>query len=76
SVGTIVDVTNVSSGQTTRYTILGAWDGEPDKNILSYKTPFGAALLGKKAGDTVTVKTGASEEDYKIVSIARYADTL
>ena len=74
SVGTVVDVQNVTTSQTTRYTILGAWDGNPDKNILSYKTPFGAALLGKKAGDVVTVKTGASEEDYKVISIARYAD--
>lgn len=74
SVGSIVDVQNVSTSQTTRYTILGAWDGNPDKNILSYKTPFGAALLGKKAGDVVTVKTGASEEDYKVVTIARYVD--
>ncbi len=74
SVGTVVDVQNVTTSQTTRYTILGAWDGNPDKNILSYKTPFGAALLGKKAGDVVTVKTGASEEDYKVVTIARYVD--
>lgn len=74
SVGTVVDVQNVTTSQTTRYTILGAWDGNPDKNILSYKTPFGAALLGKKAGDVVTVKTGASEEDYKVIAIARYAD--
>lgn len=76
SVGSIVEVKNVTSGQTSRYTLLGAWDGDPDKNILSYKTPFGAALLGQKPGATVTVKTGASEEDYKIVSLARYADTI
>jgi transcription elongation factor GreA len=76
SVGSIVEVKNTTSGQTTRYTLLGAWDGEPDKNILSYKTPFGAALLGKKTKDVVTVKTGASEEDYQIISIARYADTV
>jgi transcription elongation factor GreA len=76
SVGSLVEVENTSTHQVTRYTILGAWDGNPDKNILSYKTPFGAALLGKKSGDIVTVKTGASEEDYRIVSIARYADTV
>jgi transcription elongation factor GreA len=76
SVGTIVEVKNITTGQTVRYSLLGAWDSDPDKNILSYKTPFGAALLGKKTGDTVTVKTGASEDDYTIISIARYADTV
>ena len=74
SVGTIVEVKATANGKVTRYTVLGAWDGDPDNNVISYKTPFGAALLGKKTGDTVKVKTGTSEDDYAIVSIARYAD--
>ena len=74
SVGSVVTV-RAGSGQTT-YTLLGVWDGNPDKNILSYKTPMGAALLGKKVGDTVKVKTGTSEDSYAIVTIARYVDTL
>jgi transcription elongation factor GreA len=74
SVGSIVTV-RAGSSQTT-YTLLGVWDGNPDKNILSYKTPMGAALLGKKVGDSVKVKTGASEDSYAIVTIARYVDSL
>ncbi|MES2696595.1 MAG: GreA/GreB family elongation factor [Verrucomicrobiota bacterium] len=74
SAGTIVDVKATATGATTTFTILGAWDGDPDKNIISYKTAFGTALLGKKAGDVVKVKTGGSEEEYAIVSINRYAD--
>jgi transcription elongation factor GreA len=74
SVGSVVTV-RAGSGQTT-YTLLGVWDGNPDKNILSYKTPMGAALLGKKVGDTVKVKTGSSEDSYAIVTIARYVDSL
>ena len=70
--GTIVQVK--SGGKTTTYTILGAWDGDAEKDIISYKTALGSALVGKKVGDTVTVKTGSSEEDYTIVSIKRYAD--
>ncbi|HVS53428.1 MAG TPA: transcription elongation factor GreA [Opitutaceae bacterium] len=73
-VGTIVAVKNVASGAATTYTILGAWDGDPDKHIISYKTAFGVALLGKKPGETVKVKTGGTEEDYTIVNINRYAD--
>jgi transcription elongation factor GreA len=75
SAGTIVEVTN-ATGKSTRYTILGAWDGDPDNHVISYKTAMGVALLGKKAGDTVKVKTGATEENYTIVSIGRYADTV
>jgi len=76
SAGTIVEVKSATTGKTARYTILGAWDGDPDNNIISYKTALGAALLGKKTGDTVKVKTGNSEDNYAIVSIGRYADTV
>jgi transcription elongation factor GreA len=72
-VGTVVEVKAGANGGVTKYTILGAWDGDPDNNVISYKTAFGAALLGKKVGDTVSVKSGGSEENYVIVSIGRYA---
>lgn len=74
SAGTIVEVRKVSSRQSSTYSILGAWDGDPDKNIISYKTALGAALLGKKAGETVKVKLGGADEEYTIVSIARFSD--
>ncbi len=72
-VGTIVNVKH-AGGSATTYTILGARDGAPDNNVFSYKTAFGAALLGRKPGDVVKVKTGGSEDEYTVVSIARYAD--
>lgn len=75
-VGTVVEVKNNASGATTTYTILGGWDGDPERHIISYKTVFGAALMGKKRGDTVRVKSGGSEVDYTITAITRYADTL
>jgi transcription elongation factor GreA len=72
SVGSIVEV-KIPDGGTTRYTILGVWDGDPEHHVISYKTPLGAALIGKKKGDSVKVKTGAAEDSYSIVSISRYA---
>jgi transcription elongation factor GreA len=72
SVGSVVDVK--VGGKTVRYTILGVWDSVPDKNVISYKTPLGLALLSKKVGDTVKVKIGTSEENYTITGISRYVD--
>jgi transcription elongation factor GreA len=74
-VGTVVEVKNNNSGAATTYTILGAWDGDPDRHFISYKTAIGAALLGKKRGDVVKVKTGTAEEDYTIANISRYVDS-
>ena len=72
SVGSVVEV-RVPDGGTTRYTILGVWDGDPEHHVISYKTPLGTALIGKSAGDTVKVKTGAAEDSYSILSIGKYA---
>jgi transcription elongation factor GreA len=72
-VGSIVDVKLSSSGKAARYTVLGAWDSVPEKNVVSYKTPLGQALVGKKVGDTVKVKIGQAEESYTIASLSRYA---
>ncbi|MBL9212886.1 MAG: transcription elongation factor GreA [Opitutaceae bacterium] len=76
SAGTIVEVRNEATGNTTTYTILGAWDGDPEKHIISYKTALGAALLGRKQGDRVRVKLGGNDEDFSILKIVRYADTV
>jgi transcription elongation factor GreA len=76
SAGTIVEVRNETNSTTTTYTILGAWDGDPEKHIISYKTALGAALLGRKQGETVRVKLGGNDEDFTILGIARYADTV
>ena len=74
SVGSVVTLRDLNSGQTPRYTILGAWDSDPANQIIAYKTPLGQALLSKRIGEQVTVKIGASEESYEITGITRYAD--
>jgi transcription elongation GreA/GreB family factor len=36
---------------------------------ISYKSPIGQALQGKKKGDTVSVATPKGDIEYKIVSV-------
>ena len=43
------------SGKEEIYTVLGAWDGDPDRGIISYQTAIGQALLGHKLGEVVTL---------------------
>ncbi len=74
SVGTIVDLLPSSSKQAVRYTILGAWDSEPEKNVLSYKTPLAQKLLGKKVGDSVQTDIDGNVENWAIKGIARWVD--
>lgn len=71
-VGSIVTLDGESGEEV--YTVLGAWDGDPDKKVLSYKSVVGKGLLGKKVGTKVTVQDFDTEEDkvFTIKSIAPY----
>jgi transcription elongation GreA/GreB family factor len=51
--GVIVQVTDLVSNVNETYTILGAWDSDPDKGIISYLTPIAQGLLNHKVGDEV-----------------------
>jgi len=70
SIGTIVRLRNNATNDEETYTILGAWDGNPDRHIISYQTAIGQALLGHEVGETVPLNTEHSTAELTIVSIA------
>ena len=69
SIGTIVTLRETKSGSQETYTVLGAWDGDPDRQIISYQTAIGQALLGRKVGDAVTLKTDHESGAFEIAAI-------
>ena len=72
-IGTVVDIEPSGGGDSITYTILGAWDSDPDKNVLAYLSDRGQLLLDKKIGDEVFLPSGSGGTDaYKIVNISRY----
>ncbi len=73
-IGSVVELREGSSGETRRYAILGAWDSDPDRNILSYLTPLGQALLGRKVGDKVETEIDGVREVWTVESIGRWVD--
>ena len=73
SVGTIVDLRDIANGQAVRYTVLGAWDSDPDNHVIAYKTPLGQALLGRKVGEHVKLKIGGIQHEYQVSGISRFA---
>lgn len=68
SIGTTVTLKD-DSGRTDVYTILGAWDGDPEKGIISYQTAIGQALLAHKLGEKIAVPTEHGERLVEIVKI-------
>jgi transcription elongation factor GreA len=69
NIGTIVQATNLETNQSESFTILGAWDSDPDKGIISYLSPVGAALLNHKAGDEVEFELHGTKRRHRIERI-------
>lgn len=69
SIGTIVRLRNNATNDEESYTILGAWDGDPDRHIISYQTAIGQALLGHEVGETISLNTEHSVAQVTIISI-------
>ena len=55
NIGTIVTVKN-AAGDSVIHTLLGAWDSDPEKGIVSYLSETGASLLGKPIGEEIEVR--------------------
>ncbi len=76
SIGTVVTVQPATDGaEPETYTILGAWDGDPERHIISYQTAIGQALIGRRAGETLALPgegAGAGPRDVTIQEIRAY----
>ncbi|TGN17642.1 transcription elongation factor GreA [Leptospira idonii] len=74
-IGTMVKLKNKESGEVVTYSILGAWDADTEKNIISYQSPLAKSLLGKNVGNEATLLFGSTETRYEVLDIARYSLT-
>jgi transcription elongation GreA/GreB family factor len=69
AIGSIVLATDLGTNQPETFTILGAWDSDPDKGIISYLSPVGAALLNHKPGEEVEFEFHGAKHRHRIEKI-------
>jgi transcription elongation GreA/GreB family factor len=69
SIGTIVTLRNTETNNEETYTVLGAWDGDPDRHVISYQTAIAQAVLGHEVGETLSVNTEHGAAQFTIISI-------
>lgn len=74
--GTIVLATDLTTNQSETFTVLGAWDSDPDKGIISYLTPVAMALLNHKVGDEVEFELHGSKRRHRIEKIEAWKTTV
>ena len=58
------------------FTILGAWDSDPDKGIVSYLSPVAQALLNRKVGDEVEFEVHGARHRHRIERITPFKVTF
>jgi len=71
TIGTVVELepTDGTGGPLT-YSVLGAWDSDPEKGVIAYLSERGREILGKGAGDEVEFPVGdGTTKRYRICSI-------
>jgi transcription elongation factor GreA len=73
-IGSVVELKDLGSGDQVTYTILGAWDSDPENNVLSYLTPLGQSLLGKKIEDEVQIDVEGNDQVLVVESVSRWVD--
>ncbi len=67
-VGTKVTIQN-KKGEKLVYQILGQWDVNIEKNVISYHSPLGKTFLDKKVGEKLLLEIGGEKQEWEIVSI-------
>jgi transcription elongation GreA/GreB family factor len=72
SIGTSVTARDLEIEQTETFTILGAWDTDAEKGIISYLTPLGQAVLNHGVGEEVQMELHGAIKRYRIERIEAY----
>lgn len=66
AIGSRVNVKD-AGGKDLTYSILGPWDADTQKNIISYESPLGKVLIGSSTGDKVKL---GKDQEFEVLKIA------
>ncbi len=72
SIGTVVNATDLATNQAEHFTVLGAWDSDPEKGVVSYLSPIAQSLLNRKVGDEVEFEIHTVRHRHRIESIVPF----
>jgi len=71
NIGTKIKILDIEFNEEEEYTIVGSTGADPSKMKLSYESPVGSALLGKKVGEVVSIEVPAGIVQFKVLEIAK-----
>ena len=71
SVGCVVGVKDLESGDQWEFAIVGTFEADPAEDRISNESPVGEALIGRRIGDIATIEIPAGKAKYEITSIRK-----
>ncbi|MCK6577140.1 MAG: transcription elongation factor GreA [Anaerolineae bacterium] len=69
NLGSQVTIVEEGVDEDEIYTIVGAAEANPAEGKISNESPIGAALIGRKKGDKVRVKTPGGEITFRVKKV-------
>ena len=72
-IGTTVTVTDLATSQPHVFHVLGAWDSDPVRGVISYPAALAQAMYNKKAGETIEAADENGKLMYRIDRIEKTA---
>jgi transcription elongation factor GreA len=57
-------------GQSETWVLVGSSEADPARGRLSYQSPVGQALIGRRAGDEITVQLPGARQIYRVRSVS------
>jgi len=60
---------DLKSGETVCYTILGPWEVDPDRGILSYDSPVARQILNRRIGEEITIELPSRRMELKLLAL-------
>jgi len=70
-IGTSIEIRDTRKKKIERYTILGPWDSDAEKGVVSYLAPLAAAFVGKAAGEKTVLEFAEHKPEYELISIKK-----
>jgi transcription elongation factor GreA len=68
--GATVKLSDSDSGEHVSYSIVGEQEADVKRGLIAITAPIARAMIGREAGDTISVRTPKGNREYEILEVA------
>jgi transcription elongation factor GreA len=72
--GTTFTLADVDSEEEEKYTVVGSYEANSSKNIISYHSPIAKLAMGKQIGDIIELRGSKGIREFEIINIEYIGD--